>query len=272
MVTVAYRSEPSEEYLGVEVHPAANLFPMMDRVALTRLVEDIRINGLQQPVALLPDGRLIDGRNRMLACKKIGIEAVTVTVNPEDPVAFAVSANLHRRDLTSEQRAAIAARLVLPALEAQAMEKKASAKRHSEGDGNTVDVEKVRQLRDGRAPRSVERAAEIAGTNNNYVSTAKRILKSAPDLAAKVEAGEMRLREAEAECGERTGTRKETLARAALKRSSYLAGRIEAAGEFCANADIATIQGNQRLKKDWLRVLDDVIEQATSLRKQLRKQ
>src|SRR5512132_1709751 len=54
------------------VHPAADLFPMMSPDELIELGEDIRKNGLQFPIVILPvmngdkiDHLLLDGRNRL---------------------------------------------------------------------------------------------------------------------------------------------------------------------------------------------------------------
>ncbi len=48
-------------------HPVANIFPLMGEAELDALAEDIRANGLREPVWLHRDGRIVDGRNRWLA-------------------------------------------------------------------------------------------------------------------------------------------------------------------------------------------------------------
>ena len=53
---------------AVEIHPAAHLFPPLTGDEFDSLVKDIRKNGLRQPVLLL-EGKLIDGRNRLFACR-----------------------------------------------------------------------------------------------------------------------------------------------------------------------------------------------------------
>ena len=52
-----------------EAHPAAELFPLMDNVALAALIRDIKENGLQEPI-LLWEGKILDGRNRLKACER----------------------------------------------------------------------------------------------------------------------------------------------------------------------------------------------------------
>jgi len=48
-------------------HPVTQIFPLMTDADLRDLAEDIRENGLQNPI-VVNDGQLLDGRNRALAC------------------------------------------------------------------------------------------------------------------------------------------------------------------------------------------------------------
>lgn len=98
----------------ITVHPAADLFPGMSDAELRQLGEDIRAHGLRAPVVFLGDGKtLIDGRNRLDAMERAGLTILDArgecgvpfeTVDKVDPVVYVVSANLHRRHLTAEQR------------------------------------------------------------------------------------------------------------------------------------------------------------------------
>lgn len=87
------------------VHPAASLFPLLSRMELAELAADIKSNGLQQPIVLLPDGTLLEGRNRLAACKKAHVRPDFVVYDGDDPWGFVMSANVHRRHLSSGQRA-----------------------------------------------------------------------------------------------------------------------------------------------------------------------
>ena len=44
-------------------HELANLFPLLEGDAFWALVEDVRVNGVREPIVLL-DGQILDGRNR----------------------------------------------------------------------------------------------------------------------------------------------------------------------------------------------------------------
>lgn len=88
-----------------EVHPSADIFPMMSDDELTSLAADIKANGLLHPIVVDNDGTLIDGRNRLRACEIAGVEPEIVSLNGHDPIAFIVSANLARRNLNKGQQA-----------------------------------------------------------------------------------------------------------------------------------------------------------------------
>ena len=99
----------TNEYI-LEPHPLASLFPPMGRYEYEELKADILRNGLRVPIALFEE-RILDGRNRYLACKEVGILPHFVNYEGDDPVGVVASLNLQRRHLNPSQRAMIAARL-----------------------------------------------------------------------------------------------------------------------------------------------------------------
>jgi hypothetical protein len=94
-------------------HPAAELFPLMHGEEFDALVADIRATGQRDPVVLHHDGRVLDGRNRVSACQALGIEPHSILWDgkPGEELAYVISRNLHRRHLTTEERAKIAVKL-----------------------------------------------------------------------------------------------------------------------------------------------------------------
>ena len=94
------------------LHPAAELFPVMDEAAFTALVADIAAHGQREPILIL-DGQVIDGRHRLRACEQLGLEPLVrqVSADDGDPFSLVVSLNLHRRHLSESQRAMVAAKL-----------------------------------------------------------------------------------------------------------------------------------------------------------------
>jgi N6-adenosine-specific RNA methylase IME4/ParB-like chromosome segregation protein Spo0J len=84
--------------------------PVLEGEAFKTLVADIRANGLLQPITL-HEGAILDGRNRLKACKAAGIEPQFVDYEGNDPLAFVISMNVRRRHLDESQRSLIASRL-----------------------------------------------------------------------------------------------------------------------------------------------------------------
>ena len=93
------------------LHPACAAWPEMSPAELKALSDDIDTNGQRDPIALTPDGLLLDGRNRALACIMAGIEPRTV-IYDGDPWLFSLSRNKHRRHMTTDQIAMVAAGMV----------------------------------------------------------------------------------------------------------------------------------------------------------------
>jgi hypothetical protein len=91
-----------------KVHPAADVFPMMSDEELKALGEDIKANGLRERIKFWRDDQLVEGRNRMAALYLAGIkvraEHKQYLNYDADPVAYVISANIHRRHLTEKQQ------------------------------------------------------------------------------------------------------------------------------------------------------------------------
>ena len=148
----------------MEFHPVANIFPLMMDDEFSALVQDIAEQGQLEPI-LIHDGKIVDGRNRYRACQKLGLDPITQTWKQSGSlIKFIVSKNLHRRHLSSSQRAVIALD-ILPMLEAEAHERKriGAENRHN----NSQDVEQVPHpgRESGKARDAV---AKITGTNPRY--------------------------------------------------------------------------------------------------------
>ena len=127
----------------IDVHPAAELFPRMAELELRELGNDIRERGLVSPVAIFREVdtngvrySLLDGINRLDAMEMAGIKfEFRFSKNGElviksselsntdgdvarcryvcdDPFDFVLSANVHRRHLTIEQKDDLIAKLL----------------------------------------------------------------------------------------------------------------------------------------------------------------
>jgi ParB-like chromosome segregation protein Spo0J len=96
-----------------DFHPLAVLFPLMEGTEFDELVADIKTNGLQEHIALY-ERKILDGRNRYRACLAAKVTPVTYNADPfiTDPAAYVITANLHRRHLTAEQKRELIAKLL----------------------------------------------------------------------------------------------------------------------------------------------------------------
>lgn len=96
----------------LEVHPVADLFPMLPDDELKDLAADITERGLLQPIVLDAENRILDGRNRYAACQLAGIEPTFTTYDGDDPDGYALAVNIARRNMTKGQQAMVLARAV----------------------------------------------------------------------------------------------------------------------------------------------------------------
>lgn len=94
----------------LEPHPLADFMPLMDEDSIKSLIEDIKVHGLREPIVLY-EGKVLDGRNRLTACRSAGIEPRTTVYTGDFPGDYVVSLNLERRHLTTSQKAMIGARI-----------------------------------------------------------------------------------------------------------------------------------------------------------------
>lgn len=109
---IASREVP--DISALRAHDAATLFPIMGDAELQSLADDIRLKGLRNPVVLVrvdDEYFVLDGRNRILACRVASVEPRWSLWEGTDPVGYVVSENLRRRHLDESQRAMVAAKL-----------------------------------------------------------------------------------------------------------------------------------------------------------------
>lgn len=214
------------------VHPAAEIFPLMQGDEFAELVQDIKANGLLEWVWVTPAGELLDGRNRVRACIAAGVAVQSRVYEGDDPVAFAISLNLKRRHLTTGQRAAIAADLV-PVYATEGLRRMAAggaaAAPGKPAEKGFADLQNLSTERHN----SAQKAADAVGVSARAVSQFKRVEEAAPELADKVRMGEVALDRAEREvktleARAREKTRKEESARIANEGTRFEIRR----GEF----------------------------------------
>jgi len=178
-----------------QIHPAAELFPLMEGEEFEGLVASIKEQGLRESVWVTADGQLLDGRNRVRACHAAGIEPTRRTFSGGDPVAFVMALNMERRHLTVGQRALVALKLV-PMYETEAAKRQAQAPGKPRGEKASVPADLQEQTWKRESTYQAGTAAKVSG---RAVAQAKRVAENAPDLIPKIESGELALDKAERE-------------------------------------------------------------------------
>lgn len=93
---------------NLELHPLCSLFPRMSGAEFESLREDIKANGLRNPI-VVHGGMILDGGNRYRACLEAGVEPSFEEFSGDNLVSYVLSVNLHRRHMTPGQQAAIVA-------------------------------------------------------------------------------------------------------------------------------------------------------------------
>jgi hypothetical protein len=154
----------------LQAHPLADLFPLLEGEAFEELVDDIiQARGVREPI-VLHDGKILDGRNRYRAAAVAGVACPMRTYDGDDPLAYVISLNLHRRHLSESQRAMVAAKLATL---------RVGDNQHSEG-------------------LPIGRSSELLNVSARSVARAKLVREEGgPELVDAVERGELSVSAAE---------------------------------------------------------------------------
>jgi hypothetical protein len=176
--------------MNVPIHPICRLFPVMPEEELERLADDIRLRGeLLEPIVLY-QGAVLDGRHRLAACERAGVEPRFVEWEGEgSPIEWLIAKNLRRRHFSASQRAVLALQ-VLPHLEAEARERRRAGARNSRRAQNCALLKPPPRRKKITAAGE---AARLLGASPRYVQAARRLDRLRPVLLPWVAAGRITL-------------------------------------------------------------------------------
>ena len=166
----------------MEIHPVAELFPMLSAAELSELAASIKREGLIN-ACVRQGGVLLDGRNRLAACKLAGIEPTFTEYHGDSPVAFIIGANLARRHLEKGQKVALGLEIE-PHFAAEAKKRMAAGGKLEVRQGK----EKVPYPEKGQ---SRDQAAAAVGISGKLLSQAKAIRAADPERFEKVKQGKL---------------------------------------------------------------------------------
>lgn len=173
-------------YVVSIAHPAAEAFPWLNDDELQNLADHIAAKGQKEDIQRLPDERIVDGRNRELACRIAGVVPRYVTVKmTEDEIIDLVEAHgVHRRNLTPSQLAMAAATLA----------NLRNGSNQHETRNATNPCKKVVGVPRGTptlAPISQTTAGKKLGVSRRSVNRAAKVKDKAPELVEPVKEGKL---------------------------------------------------------------------------------
>jgi hypothetical protein len=125
----------------LEPHPFSKLFPPISAGDFDKLAADIKLNGLHQPIVRY-QGKILDGNHRYRACELVKIVPKFADFTGDDAAArnYVISANIHRRHLSPDQRREIIATLLKadPAQSNRQLAEQTKTSHHTVGDVRTA--------------------------------------------------------------------------------------------------------------------------------------
>ena len=163
---------------------------MLSDEELDSLAVDIKTHGLRHPL-VMHDRELLDGRNRLAACKIAGVAPSFVEYEGDSPVSFVISVNIKRRQLDASQRACVAVEIE-PMFAVEAMKRKAE----NGGDRKSQVVNLPPPIDKAKAR---DQAADVVGVSPSMVSLAKAIKAKNPEAFERVKLGEVTVNEVQQE-------------------------------------------------------------------------
>jgi len=177
---------------GMKAHAAACIFPLMSAQDLQSLADDIRRHGLREPI-VIHDRQILDGRCRIRACRLAGVKPRFIRWQPkgQTPLEWVLSTNLHRRHLSDDQRAMVAARV------REQIKRLMMSERATQAIGSRWEKDKKYLAAHGAAKYGDQKqdsrkvAAKMLNISTKKVIQAITVMDS--NLAPRVAAGEMGL-------------------------------------------------------------------------------
>lgn len=173
---------------------ACDIFPLIDGDEYEALKRDISEHGQREPIIYV-DGEIIDGRNRLRACEELGIEPKVRHIAKDeagDVFALVMSLNFHRRHLRPHEKGK-----ALAAYFEHVGAKKRDGPGRPKKSTDSVDI-----------PKTIPQVAAKLGipeqTARDHIKAAEDYAAAAPEVRAKVDAGEITPKQARVETEKKT--------------------------------------------------------------------
>lgn len=111
-----YAIQLVKEKFGKDFHSLSQMFPYMNSDELAMLRDNVDKNRPDVVKVYMLGGKVLEGKNMMLVAAVLGLKVEFVEYEGDDPIGFVLTRNLHRRHLTTPQRAYVAAQMVTTTL------------------------------------------------------------------------------------------------------------------------------------------------------------
>ena len=218
-----------EDVLRQGVHPHAELIPAPTPAQYNAIVDDIRQNGIIEPIKLY-NGQVLDGRTRLRAAQDLGLAEVPVAFVDQNvnTKSYSISANIWRRHLTQDQ-------IALFLNEA-----------YVDDAGKLLPLAERKQVAEELNVKVVQNAENISNTNKIVIpastaSNARKVIEQGtPDLVEAVRAGDIGLKEAKKIASEEPELQDEVVAEVKQgTRQAEALGKVKKAKRQERDAEVA---------------------------------
>ncbi len=198
-----------------DFHDIANIYPLAKEEEYELLKESIKERGQLSPIVIF-DKKIIDGRNRYLACKDLSIEPIIeiFTGTEDEALQYTIELNSGRRHMTKSQSAMMAANYVL---------------KSRTGTGKKV---------------SVVATAKMFLVSEKYITRAMSLFDKDKSMAQKVLDGKLMLSQAENKLYEIENAQREL---------DFLKSDVEELEDFSSSAESKRYKEIQALGTDEVR-------------------
>ena len=155
-------------------HPQADMFPLIEGKEREELLQSIRANGITQKIAIDKNGLIVDGRNRMscfieLRANGEEVKSPNIELIADKSIApYVMAANIHRRHLTKQQRAAIIA------LTTEKMSKAESTRLAGKASGKVRGVSETNDSEKSESFKTDTERAKDAGVSQDLITEARK--------------------------------------------------------------------------------------------------
>ena len=155
----------------------SRMVPEMSDIEYNEFLKSIEKDGIRQPIHILLDKTILDGRHRVRACKDLNIQEIQALVHnfdEDEAIEFVRDTAIERRNITKVQRVDIILRSedLIKSIEEEARKRMVKGKKATLVSADTEVKE---------SKRTNQSVADMAGVGSATVARMRRIQKESPE-------------------------------------------------------------------------------------------